>query len=66
MFGCWNAKPKNRPTFEELSDGLWQMRTKVTVSIKSFKIRSSTKVYVCTHIVQKDGITLEIPEIIGF
>ena len=38
MLGCWNANPKNRPTFEELSDELRQMRTTVTVSIKSFKI----------------------------
>ena len=39
MLGCWNANPKNRPTFEELSDELRQMKTKVTVSIRSFKIR---------------------------
>ena len=38
MLGCWKANPKNRPTFEELSDELRQMRTTVTVSIKSFKI----------------------------
>ena len=38
MVRCWNANPKNRPTFEELSDELRQMRTTVTVSIKSFKI----------------------------
>jgi len=30
MLRCWNANPKNRPTFEELSDELRQMRTKVT------------------------------------
>ena len=42
MLGCWNANPKNRPTFEELSDELRQMKTKVTVSIKSFKIRQIT------------------------
>ena len=42
MLDCWNANPKNRPTFEELSDELRQMRTKVTVSIKSFKIRQLT------------------------
>ena len=39
MLGCWNANPKSRPTFEKLSDELRQMRTKVAVSIKSFKIR---------------------------
>ena len=42
MLSCWNANPKNRPTFEKLSDGLRQMRTKVTVSIKSFRLRLVT------------------------
>jgi len=39
MLRCWNANPKDRPTFEELSDELRQMCTKATVSIRAFKIR---------------------------
>ena len=34
MLCCWNANPKERPTFEELCAELHQMCTKATVSIK--------------------------------